>query len=155
MCKNLTDLSHTVRYFSTIISPCLQFTSTTTTIKNPSTRSWLGQNPSSCVQEPRSVREAPVWRTVGGTAGIRGEWPPVGRTVFVSTLREGFAGSHYLPPPSRYAVAFKPLDMSANKARNRTNIQTHLEMIGQCGGKNAVAAFSNGRNLRPLRFSSI
>lgn len=121
----------------------------------------LGQNPSSCVQEPRSVRacgpsvEAGFW----DCAGIRGEWPPVRRTVFVSTLREGFAGSHYLPPPSRYAVAFKPLDMSTNKARNHKNIHTHIEMIGECGGKNAAtaaaAACPNRCNLRPPRFSSI
>lgn len=61
----------------------------------------LGQNPSSCVQEPRSVRACgpSVEAGFGDCAGIRGEWPPVRRTAFVSTLREGFAGSHYRPPP--------------------------------------------------------
>ena len=50
---------------------------------------------------PRSVRVrgARVEAGFRDCAGIRGEWPPVSRSVFVSTLGEGFAGSHYLPPP--------------------------------------------------------
>lgn len=47
--------------------------------------------------------------------------------------QRGFAGSHYLPPPSHHAIAFIPLDVSTNKARYHKNIPTHLEMIGECG----------------------
>lgn len=127
----MADLSYTVRSSSTIISPCLQFTSTTT-IKIPPCGAHWGKIPARLVRSRGlCVRVAPVRRPVCGTVlGTVVNGRPSGEQS-LSPLREGFAGSHYLPPPSPHAIAFIPLDVSTNKARYHKNIQTHLEMIGE------------------------
>lgn len=124
-----------VCYFTpcTIISPCslpvtaysLQFSATSTTIKIlPHGARWDKQTKKSYqlgllwANGPINANpfsEVYAWwlslQFVDCTE-IQGEWPPVRRTAFVSTLRKCFAASHYLPP--RHAVAFIPLDMSTN-----------------------------------------
>lgn len=155
----MADLSYTVRYFSTIISPCLQFTSTTTTIKIPPCGADWGKIPAHVFRNRGlCMRVAPVCRPVCGTvlgSEVNGR-PSGGLSLSPHSERALQAAITFLPP-SRNAVAFKPLDTSTTRARNHKNIQTHLEMIGECGGKNAAAAAaaacSNGCN--PPRFSSI
>lgn len=58
----MADLSYTVRYFSTIISACLQFTSTTT-IKIPPCGADWGKIPAHVFRNRGlCMRVAPVWR---------------------------------------------------------------------------------------------
>lgn len=152
----MADLSYTVRYSSTIISPCLQFTSTTT-IKIPPCAAHWGKIPAHLVRSRGlCVRVAPMWRPVCGTVLGTGEWPPVRSTVFVSTLREGFAGSHYLPPPLSPRYRVHPTGCVHQQSSGIIKIYKHtLKWSENVEGRNAAVARSNRCDLRPPRFSPV
>lgn len=96
----MADLSYTVRYFSTIISPRLQFTSTTT-IKIPPCGAHWGKIPAHLVRSRGlCVRVAPMWRPVCGT-------------VLGTVVNGRPSGEHSLSPHSeralQAAITFLPL----------------------------------------------
>lgn len=130
----MADLSYTVRYFSTIISPCLQFTSTTT-IKIPPCGAHWGKIPAHLVgSRGLCVRVAPMWRPVcGAVLGPVVNGRPSGEQSLSPHSERALQAAITVLPPSHRAIAFIPLDVSTNKARYHKNRQTHLEMIGECG----------------------
>lgn len=95
----MADLSYTVRYFSTIISPCLQFTSTTT-IKIPPCGAHWGKIPAPLVRSRAlCVRVAPMWRPVCGTVlGTVVNGRPSERSLSPHSERASQAAITFLPP---------------------------------------------------------
>lgn len=115
----MADLSYTVRYFSTIISPCLQFTSTTT-IKIPPCGAHWGKIPAHLVRSRGlCVRVAPMWRPVCGTVlGTVVNGRPSGEQSLSPHSERALQAAITFLPPSHHAIAFIPLDVSTNKARH-------------------------------------
>lgn len=152
----MADLSYTVRYFSTIISPCLQFTSTTT-IKIPPCGAHWGKIPAHLVgSRGLCVRVAPMWRPVcGAVLGPVVNGRPSGeQSLSPHSERALQAAITVLPPltalsPSSHWMC-PPTKLGTIKIDKHT-----LKWSENVEGKRAAVACSNRCNLRPPRFSSV
>lgn len=128
----MADLSYTVRYSSTIISPCLQFTSTTT-IKIPPCGAHWGKIPAHLVRSRAlCVRVAPMWRPVcGAVLGTVVNGRPSGEQslsphseralqaaiTFLPPLTTLSRSSHWMCPPTKLGTIKKYTNTPWNDRR--------------------------------------